>query len=122
MEDLAGLREFCRDGLGWAERGSGEDIAVFETAGTQLAVYPREALTADATVQSEGAGFRGFTLAHNVASKVAVDDVLAEAEAAGTTIVEPPDDTFWGRYSGYFSDPDGMLWEVAWNPDVSIDS
>jgi hypothetical protein len=122
VEDLDASREFYTERLGWPEDGSGEDIVFYRTGGTRLALYPRDALAADATVQSDGSGFRGFTLAHNVASKAAVDDVLAEAEAAGATIVKPPDDTFWGGYSGYFSDPDGVLWEVAWNPDFSIDS
>lgn len=122
VDDLEAAREFYTDGLGWPEDGSGEEIVSYRTGGTQLALYPRDALATDATVQSEGTGFRRFTLAHNVESKAAVDDVLAEVEAAGATIVKPPDDTFWGGYSGYFADPDGVLWEVAWNPDFSIES
>ncbi len=62
-----------------------------------------------------------MTLAHNVESKAAVDDALDEARAAGAEIVKPAQETFWGGYSGYFADPDGFLWEVAWNPDFEIE-
>ena len=79
------------------------------------------ALAADASVGSSGAGFPGFTLAHNVRSREAVDELLREAEAAGAAIVKPAKDTDWGGYSGYFSDPDGFLWEVAWNPHFWIE-
>jgi len=67
-------------------------------------------------VNATGEGFRGVTLAHNVASKSEVDEVMAQAEKAGAIIQKPAQDVFWGGYSGYFSDPDGHLWEVAWNP------
>jgi uncharacterized glyoxalase superfamily protein PhnB len=58
--------------------------------------------------------FTGITLAHNVREKREVDEILARAEAAGAKIVKPGQDAFWGGYSGYFSDPEGYLWEVAW--------
>ena len=76
---------------------------------------PRQALAEDALVDAAGEGFRGVTLAHNVASKQEVDEVMAQAAAAGATIHKKAQDVFWGGYSGYFSDPDGHLWEVAWN-------
>ena len=69
---------------------------------------------------AEGAGFQGFTLAHNVASKEEVDKTLAFAEQAGAILVKPAQDVFWGGYSGYFKDPDGFLWEVAWNPYIDL--
>jgi len=72
-------------------------------------LYPKEALADDATVAANGHGFSGFTLAHNVASKEAVDQLLKEAKHAGARIVKPAQDTFWGGYSGYFVDPDGYL-------------
>jgi len=122
VSDLARSVRFYRDGLGLPLReGSGDVIAFFETKGTWLALFPREALAADANAGSSGAGFPGFTLAHNVRSREAVDELLREAEAAGASIVKPAEETDWGGYSGYFSDPDGFLWEVAWNPHFWIE-
>jgi len=86
-----------------------------------LSLYAREALAEDAAVSPEGSGFRGFTLAHNVRSPEAVDRLLADAVAAGATLVKPGQKVFWGGYSGYFADPDGFLWEVAWNPHLPIE-
>ena len=121
VEDLERSTEFYRDGLGLPMEESEREIASFETSGAQLALYPRAALAEDATVSAEGTGFGGFTLAHNVASKAAVDAVLDEAEAAGARIVKPAEEAFWGGYSGYFADPDGYLWEVAWNPEFPLE-
>ncbi|HSU82010.1 MAG TPA: VOC family protein, partial [Thermoanaerobaculia bacterium] len=83
---------------------------------TWLSLFPREDLAADAGVPAEGSGFPGFALAHNVRSMEEVDRLLAEAAAGGGRIVKPGHDTDWGGYVGYFADPDGFLWEVAWNP------
>ena len=77
-------------------------------------------LAEDAKVPAEGTGFRGVTLAHNVRRREEVSEVLALAEAAGGKITKPAQDTFWGGHGGYFSDPDGHLWEVAWNPDWEL--
>ncbi len=97
-----------------------EGVAFFELNGSWLALYPWDALAADAGLPPEGNGFRGFTLAHNVASREAVDQVMAEAAAAGARIVKPAQETFWGGYSGYFADPDEFLWEVAHVPQFWI--
>lgn len=91
-------------------------VRFFELGRTWLSLFPRTALAKDAGVTAEGAGFAGFTLAHNLGSIAAVDALFAELHAAGTTIVKSPHHTDWGGYSGYFADPDGFLWEVAWNP------
>ena len=69
-----------------------------------------------ATVPAEGSGYRGVALAHNLHSKAEVDSLMEQAVAAGATLVKQPQDVFWGGYSGYFADPDGHLWELAWNP------
>ncbi len=117
VADLARSVEFYRDGLGLPLReGGGDAIAFFETKGTWLALFPRDALAEDATISAVGSGFPGFTLAHNVRSREEVDALLAQAIAAGAKKVKPAAETSWGGYSGYFSDPDGFLWEVAWNP------
>ena len=121
VADLERSIRFYRDGLKLPMREGPEGIAFFETRGTWLALYPREALAEDATVPAHGSGFRGFTLAHNVRSPEDVDGTLREAVAAGATLVKPGQKVFWGGYSGYFSDPDGFLWEVAWNPDFIIE-
>ncbi|MFQ5815864.1 MAG: VOC family protein [Candidatus Hydrothermarchaeaceae archaeon] len=121
VSDLTRSVQFYRDGLGLPLRQGSDRIAFFETKGTWLALYPHEALAADATVPSDGTGFPGFTLAHNVRSRTEVDAVLKEAEAAGAKIIKPAQDTNWEGYSGYFADPDGYLWEVAWNPHFWIE-
>lgn len=121
VDDLDRSREFYRDGLGLPERESDGDIAFYELQGTWLALYPWDELADDATVDPDGSGFRGVTIAHNAESKDAVDDVMQEAKDAGASIVKEAQDVFWGGYSGYFSDPDDHLWEVAWNPNWEFD-
>jgi uncharacterized glyoxalase superfamily protein PhnB len=73
-------------------------------------------LAADANTDPEAAGFRGITLAHNARSPEAVDRIMEEAESAGARVVKRARELDWGGYSGYFSDPDGFLWEAGWNP------
>jgi len=122
VSDLARSVEFYRDGLGLVLYDENtESIAFFQNKGTWLALYPREALAADVGIATDGSGFSGVTLAHNLRSKEEVDELLDVAVAAGATLVKPAQDTFWGGYSGYFSDPDGYLWEIAWNPFVWIE-
>jgi len=113
---------FYRDGLGFPTHNYTEgDVPVFfEMEGTWLALYPKDDLAADATVSSEGSGFTGITLAHNVRSKEEVDQVYELALSAGATAVKKPQEVFWGGYSGYFADPDGYLWEVAYNPFTDL--
>lgn len=120
VSDLERSIRFYRDGLGLPRRDGPEGIAFFETSGTWLSLYAREALAADATVSAEGSGFRGFTLAHNVGSPEEVDRLLQQAVDSGATLLKPGQEVFWGGYSGYFSDPDGFLWEMAWNPHFSV--
>jgi uncharacterized protein len=120
VADLDRSIRFYRDGLKLPMRDGDEGIAFFQTQGTVLALYPREALAEDATVSAAGSGFRGFTLAHNVRSPEDVDRVLQEAVDAGAALVKPGQKVFWGGYSGYFADPDGFLWEVAWNPHLEV--
>ena len=100
--------------------GLSTDVVFFTLDGTWLGLYGREALAEDATVSPDGSGFEAFTLSHNVASKQDVDEVVTQAVAAGATLVKKPQKVFWGGYSGYFSDPDGHLWEVAHNPFFRI--
>ena len=131
VADLPRMVAFYRDGLGLPLFDENtESIAFFQNKGTWLALYPRAALAADvgwpagdgmAAAATEGGGFCGVTLAHNVRSKGEVDELLAVAVAAGATLVKAAQDTFWGGYSGYFADPEGYLWEIAWNPHFWIE-
>ncbi len=121
VRDLPRAVRFYRDGLGWPTSSvGGDDVAFFQMGGSVLSLYPRHLLTEDAHLPDEGTGFGGITLAHNVGSRELVDTVLAEAVAAGGTIIKPAEDASWGGYSGYFADPDGYPWEVAWNPGFPL--
>ena len=97
-----------------------EGVAFFQTGSMGLALYPRDELAKDANFSAEVSGFVGMTLAYNARSREEVDAVLAEALAAGAKLLKPAEQAFWGGYSGYFSDPDGFAWEVAWNPSFPI--
>ncbi|WP_417067085.1 VOC family protein [Niveibacterium terrae] len=120
VADLAVSTAFYRDGLGWpylADK-SGEGISFFEVNhGTLwLALYPRPLLAEDAQVPDGPAGFSGFTLAQLARDRDEVNLLMDKALAAGAKITKAPQQVFWGGYSGYFADPDGFLWEVAFNP------
>jgi uncharacterized protein len=107
--------------IGWRRSmEQSEGIVFFQAGGMALALYPREELAKDANVASGDSGFQGISLAYNARNRSEVDSVLAEAVAAGAKILKPAQEAFWGGYSGYFSDPDGFLWEVAWNPAFPI--
>jgi catechol 2,3-dioxygenase-like lactoylglutathione lyase family enzyme len=116
VADLARATRFYEGVLELPRLPSPPSIAFFELGRTWLSLYPREALADDATVPAAGSGFRGFTLAHNVASEADVDALLRHVAERGGRIVKPAQRADWGGYSGYFADPDGFLWEVAWNP------
>ena len=120
--DLARSRQFYA-ALCWKVSGSIYVVFAFFQAGSvAFALFQREALAEDANVAAQGSGFSGVTLAHNVESEEAVVNTIAEAVAAGATLVRPADKVFWGGFRGYFADPDGFLWEVCWNPFVTLDS
>ena len=118
VSDIPRAVAFYRDGLGFPIHNytEGDDMVMFRLEGTWLGLFPRQAQAEDAQVSGEGSGFSGVVLAHNAPSKAEVDEVFALALKAGATARKTPQDVFWGGYSGYFSDPDGHLWEVAWNP------
>jgi catechol 2,3-dioxygenase-like lactoylglutathione lyase family enzyme len=122
VRDFATSLAFYRDGLGFTAHHfkDGDQHVMFAMEGSWLALYPRHLLADDATVVDDGAGFSGVTLAHNAPSKADVDAVFQHALSAGARAVKPPQDVFWGGYSGYFADPDGHLWEVACNPFTDL--
>jgi uncharacterized protein len=120
VADLQRSRAFY-ERLGWQRSVRSVDgVAFFQAGGIAFALYPRSDLARDAGLSPEGQGFPAFALAYNARSRVDVDAVLAEAQAAGATILKPAQEAFWGGYSGYFADPDGFPWEVAWNPSFPI--
>ena len=116
VRDLAAAVCFYEQGLGFPRMDSPPTVAFFPLKDTWLSLYGREALAEDVGVAAEGQGFAAVTLAHNVASEAEVDRLIQQAVAAGATLVKSPQPVFWGGYSGYFADPDGHLWEVAYNP------
>ena len=117
VANLQASRDFYEKGLGWKpSSASSEEIVFFQLGGIVLALYPNDKLAEDALQNSLGSGFKGMTLAQNVPAKEDVAIVLHHAQQAGATIVKEAQDVFWGGHSGYFSDLDGHLWEVAYNP------
>ncbi len=116
VADLERATRFYEAGLGLTRLDSPPTVSFFELGRTWLALYPRQLLAEDAGVPAAGSGFPGFALAHNVRSKAEADRLLEDAARAGGRIVKPAQEADWGGYSGYFADPDGFLWEVAWNP------
>jgi catechol 2,3-dioxygenase-like lactoylglutathione lyase family enzyme len=119
VRDLSRARWFY-EALGWScgEPEPGSDICFFTLDGVVLALYGWDDLAADAELPSTASaqGFRGITLAHNEPSEADVDRAYARFVAAGAAVVKPPTATTWGGYSGYVADPDGHLWEIAFNP------
>jgi hypothetical protein len=128
VDDLEQAVRFYRDGLGLATEGIvGAEyehgaVAFFDLqAGLKMALWPRASIAHDTGLAVGPPSPTQFTIGHNVASKAEVDAVMAQASAAGATIVKPAHETFWGGYAGYFQDPDRHLWEVAWNPQWQLD-
>ena len=125
VKDMKTSVKFYRDGLGFktAEKSDNPEIVFFNSSGTKLELYPLERLAKDINEENppSGSGFSGITLAYNAKSKEEVDRVMDLARRAGGKVVKEPKDVFWGGYSGYFTDPDGYYWEVAWGPDFTYD-
>jgi catechol 2,3-dioxygenase-like lactoylglutathione lyase family enzyme len=125
VDDLERAVAFYRDGLGLETPGIvGTEfeygaVAFFELqSGLKLALWPRKSLAHDTGLRPTPPSATDFAIAHNVRSEKEVDDVMGQAERAGAKIVKPAHKTFYGGYAGYFSDPDGHLWEVAYNPQM----
>lgn len=116
VKDLAKSVAFYGTGLGFPQLDSPPSVAFFTLNGSWLGLFGHDDLAKDAGISPEGSGFRGVALAYNVASEELVDAAIQEAVSAGAKLVKQPEKVFWGGYSGYFSDPDGHLWEVAHNP------
>jgi predicted lactoylglutathione lyase len=121
VDDLQRSLDFYR-ALGFRSDGIvGEDdaeggVVFFKLENMRFALWERKSIAKDAGLPQGPASATEFMLAHNVGSKEEVDAVMAEAEKAGATIIKPAAEAFWGGYTGYFQDPDGHIWEAAWNP------
>ncbi|HET6390550.1 VOC family protein [Hyphomicrobium sp.] len=122
VKNVARSRAFY-EALGFrASSASQDEVAFFDLGGIVLSLFGREALAKDAGVEPRESGFSGVSLAHNVNSQAEVDQVLSEAVSAGGKLIKPGQKAFWGGYSGYFADPDGHLWEIAYNPFMPLDA
>jgi hypothetical protein len=116
VEDLARSTEFYGK-LGWKKSGASQEAVTFiQLKGVVLSLFSRQSLAEDANVENSTPGFSGITLAHNVSSERGVDAVYKFAISCGARPVKVPEKVFWGGYSGYVADPDGHLWEIAYNP------
>ena len=129
VDDLETAVRFYRDGLGLKTDGivgtefAHGAVAFFDLqASLKLALWPRQSIAHDTGLALGISSPTEFTIGHNVASKVEVDAVMAQATRAGAVVVKPAHDTVWGGYAGYFQDPDGHLWEVAWNPQWVVEA
>ena len=119
VTDLARARAFY-EAMGWTSGAApADDVVFFQAGGMIVALWGRDQLAEDSCV-TDGGGWGGITVAYNARSPEEVDEVLAQAEAAGGTVPRRGAETFWGGYSGIFIDPDGHPWEVAHNPHWTI--
>jgi predicted lactoylglutathione lyase len=120
VRDLERARGFY-ERLGWKRSmKKAEGVAFFQVGSLGLALWPREDLAKDMKQELADAGIPRVSLALNVRTRAEVDGVLAEAVAAGATLLKPGTEAFWGGYTGYFCDPEGFAWEVAWNPGFTL--
>ncbi len=116
VNDLATSKRFYIDGLGWKPAFQNKEIMFFQTGGMVFALFLRDHLAAELKADPGTFGRAAITLAYNVREKSEVNPLIKRAVAAGATILLPAREAPWGGYSGYFADPDGFAWEVAWNP------
>jgi catechol 2,3-dioxygenase-like lactoylglutathione lyase family enzyme len=122
VNDLKTSIDFYENKLGWKRSElSNENLILYPLNGIHIALYSREELAKDATVDSIGNGFKGFTISHNVWSEKEVDELIQSLRSKGVKIVKEPQKVFWGGYSSYIADPDGNLWEIAYNPYLKKD-
>lgn len=120
VADVAASTAFYKR-LGWRlSSASNEHVSFFDLDGTKLGLFGRQALADDAHAENTSPGFPGVTLAINHNSEAEVDAAFAFALSCGATAAKKPEKVFWGGYSGYFADPDGHLWEVAFNPFMPL--
>jgi predicted lactoylglutathione lyase len=116
VNDLAVSKQFYIQGLGWKPVFENQQIVFFQTGGMVFALFLRDDLAADFGADASKFGRAPMALGYNVRNKDEVDPLMQRAAQAGAAILKPAKEASWGGYSGYFADPDGFAWEVAWNP------
>ncbi|MBL6932698.1 MAG: VOC family protein [Rhodospirillales bacterium] len=119
VDDLERTKAFYQNVIGWVPEPTPPEIAFFDLGGVVFSLYPHHAMADDMgvhTSKNEMPAYQGFALAYNARSKEEVDAIFARLKEHGASIRKQPEDVFWGGYSGYFADPDGHMWEVAYNP------
>ena len=116
VNDLEKSVKFYKEGLGFPQMDSPPEVAFFTLKGCWLGLYARDSLAEDVMVSSMGSGFKAFTISHNVDLENEVDEIIENVVIVGSELSKAPQKTTWGGFSGYFKDPDGNLWEVAFNP------
>ena len=122
VTDLKQSIDFYENKFGWKRlEMSNESIMFYDLNGIHLALYDRGELAKDATVDPSGNGFRSFTMAYNTRSAKEVDNLIENLREQGVKVVKEPQKVFWGGYSSYVADPDGNLWEIAFNPFLKMD-
>ncbi len=122
VSDLRKSTEFYESKFGWKKSElSNDNISFFTLNGIQLALFDRNELAGDATVDPESDGFKGFTIAYNVRSEIEVNQLIEVLRNKGVEIIKEPQKVFWGGYSSYVSDLDGNLWEIAFNPYLELE-
>jgi uncharacterized protein len=121
VSNVERLTEFYENNFEWKKSdSSNENITFFQLNGIYLALFQRDELAGDAGVEAAGSGFKGFTMAYNTRSEQEVDDIIQSLREKGVTILKEPQKVFWGGYSSYIADPDGNLWEIAYNPFLEL--
>ena len=121
VSDLDAVKNFYINNFGWTPMKDENGIVFFKLNGIIFGLYPKHELAEDIGVKDDGKGFKNFSMAINMESEAAVDKLFADFKTKGVNIIKAPEKVFWGGYSGYFSDPDGFLIEVAHNPFFEMD-
>ena len=122
VKDLNNSIDFYENKFGWKRSElSNKELILYQLNGIYLALYSRNELAKDASVDSVGSGFKGFSISYNARSEKDVDDLIKGLRDKGVKIVKEPQKVFWGGYSSYIADPDGNLWEIAYNPYLKND-
>jgi hypothetical protein len=121
VADLQRAVNFYENVVGWKPEQSPPGVVFFDLNGVVFALWPHDELAKDMNMPAGSVpSYRGYSLAHNARSEAEVDAIFARLKQHGATILKQPQKAFWGGYSGYFSDPDGHVWEIAYNPFWTI--
>ncbi len=121
VKNMQIMRKFYEEQLSWKIEADNEHIVFYKLNGVLLALFSEESLAEDAGLEYSASNFKSTTFAQNYPTIEAVDAVFSELKMLDVTIIKYPEKAFWGGYRGYFSDPEGNLWEIAYNPFMTLD-